>query len=157
MTYKAKLAFIYSKDKLSGKLTKFFTGSYCYHVGWVVEETNTFYDMHLIRRKRNWPHYDSKNVILLNTLETVSDEYLEAKLKSDENTYGWIDYCFHVLKPLFHLFGKSTPNADGLTCSEMCYDDKVACGALNCFKESVSPADLEVLMTGRKNLIDLRG
>lgn len=136
-----KIAFIYSKSKWSGKLTKLWTGSYCYHVAFV--DGNIMYDMNLIRRKRPWPYYNNEDVILVDSPVDVPKEYLEDKLLQDENSYGFIDYCLFTLRPLFHLFGKSTPNAGGLICSEMVYEDLRANGWQRVFTEVPSPADLE--------------
>ena len=139
-----KIAFIYNPNKLSGKLTKLFTDSFCYHCGWVDEERDLFFDMHLIRRVRIWSDYShGKDVKLVESPVPVSFEYLFGKLKSDENTYGVIDYVLFALRPLFHLIGKSTPNAKGVICSEMIYDDLKANGWQHEFKEVPSPADLE--------------
>ncbi len=138
-----KLAFVYSKSKLPAKLTKFFTGSYCYHVAWVDEENNKMYDMNLIRRRRDWPYY--KETILIDVPVTITKEYLESKLSSDENTYGFIDYLLFAVRPLYHLVGLSTRNAKGVICSEMIYNDMVANGWSGRFKEVPSPADLEKL------------
>lgn len=151
-----KIAFIYSKSKLSGKLTKFFTGSYCYHVAWVNDELDLMWDMNLIERVRDWPQYSPENVILINSPVSVSIDYLNAKLRSDENTYGWKDYCLFALRPFYHLLGKSTPNAGGKICSEKIYQDLVANGYPDTLKEVPSPADLEELLCGRRNLIDNR-
>ena len=149
-----KIAFIYSKSKMYGKLTKFFTGSYCYHVAWVDEESGNMWDTHLIRRVRKWPHYPSENVILIDSPVNVTSEYLNDQLRSDNNTYGWFDYLMFAVRPVYHLIGKSTPNMGGVICSEMVYKDMVACGLPDTLKEVPSPADLEELLTGRRNLID---
>jgi len=139
-----KIAFIYSSRKLSGKLTKLFTGSYCYHVGFVDEDTDTFYDMHLIRRKRIWSSYShGKDVVLIESPVFIHTDYLEDKLKTDTSTYGWIDYLLFGLRPLFHLFGQSTRNAGGIICSEMVYNDLFENGWSKFFPEVPSPADLE--------------
>lgn len=143
----ASLAFIYSTDKLSGKLTKYFTGSYCYHVGWVVENPTTkepeFFDMNLLRRVRPWPYYSPEHVKLVGVPVNITWDYLYGKLKSDDNVYGSIDYMLFGLRKLYHLFGKSTPNAKGVICSEMVYNDLVANGWDKTFTEVPSPADLE--------------
>jgi hypothetical protein len=145
----AKIAFIYSEEKLSGRLTKFFTNSYCYHVGWVVTNPATskeeFFDMHLTRRVRNWPYYSEKTkVVLVETKDAeVTWDYLYCKLKSDENRYGRLDYLLFGIRPLFHFFGKSTPNTGGIICSEMIYNDLLDNGSTLHFKEVPSPADLE--------------
>lgn len=123
-----KLAIIYSSSKLSGKLTKLFTGCYAYHCGWVDEESDTFYDMHLIRRKRYWSEYSKgKEFILVSGFDKVSVDYLEHKLKSDENQYGVKDYILFGFRKIYHLIGKSTPNSKGIICSEMVNNDIWEC------------------------------
>ncbi len=118
-----KLAIIFNQHKLSGRLTKFWTGCYAYHVAWVDEASGKMWDMNLIRRRRAWPHYDADQVLLFDAPENVTAAYLERRLETDDNTYGWQDYVMFALRPLFHLFGKSTPNAGGEICSEMVNDD----------------------------------
>lgn len=146
-----KIAFIYSTTKLSGKLTKFFTGSYCYHVGWVDEATDTFYDMNLIRRKRIWSSYSAdKEIKLVDSPVSVSATYLEGQLLTDNNTYGWRDYLLFALRPIYHLFGLSTRNAGGVICSEMVYNDLVANGFSIHIDEVPSPADLERILVNER-------
>ncbi len=138
-----KVAFIYSKEKLSGKLTKFWTGSYCYHVAIVDEDAGKMYDQHLILRRRKWPHYNPQNVVLVDTPVSVSKEYLENLLDTDENSYGFLDYIMFSLRGVFHLFGKSTPNMGGVICSELVYNILKDNGWKVRFAETPSPADLE--------------
>jgi hypothetical protein len=139
-----KVAFIYSTKKISGLLTKFFTDSYCYHVGFVDETTDTFYDMNLLRRKRLWSEYSfGKEYVLADCPVSISKNFLEYKLATDNNTYGWKDYILFGLRPIFHLFGYSTRNAGGVICSEMVYNDLKECGWPKLFVEVPSPADLE--------------
>lgn len=122
-----KLAFIFNAHKTSGKLTHFFTGCYCYHVAWVDEEAGVMYDMHLIRRRRAWPHYQEAQVVLVD-LPKVTRSYLEDKLTTDGSVYGWRDYLLFFLRPLYHLLGASTRNTGGVICSEMVNNDLWANG-----------------------------
>lgn len=146
-----KIAFVYGKQP-SSTLTKFFTGSACYHVGF----TNGvhFWDMNLIRRRRLWPLYPEGHVILAECPVEISADYLEHMLDSDEATYGWRDYLLFALRPLYHLFGRSTRNAGGVICSEMVADDLIAMGWRVRFPEVPSPADLELSILGRKDAIN---
>lgn len=121
----AKLAIIFNKRKLLGKLTKLFTGEYAYHQGWVVDDI--FYDQHLLLRRRNWPKYESDQVELYDFPE-VTKEFLEYQLTNDNSTYGFYDYILFALRPIYHLFGKSTVNAHGQICSEKCANDLRNCG-----------------------------
>lgn len=133
-----KLAIIFNEHKLSGKLTKFFTGCYAYHVAWVDEEHGLMYDMNLLRRRREWPHYDEGQFLLFD-FPMVTQSYLERQLTEDNSRYGVLDYCLFALRPLFHLFGKSTINANGEICSEMINKDVWACGGNTPWKVSSSP------------------
>lgn len=123
-----KLAIIFNADKLSGRLTKFWTGQPAYHCGWVDESTDTFYDMHAIRRKRYWTDYTYNKVYVLVDFPEVTLEQLEHELKICEQMYGFVDYILFGLRPLFHLFGQSTRNAGGMICSEMVNVDAIKAG-----------------------------
>jgi len=139
-----KLAVILNQHKLSGRLTKIATGCYAYHVAWVDEETSSMYDMHLIRRCRPWPHYPEAQVVLFDVPQ-VTREYLEYKNRTDDSTYGFIDYCLFAIRPLFHLFGKSTRNAGGIICSEMVNNDMRLAGIETPWEvtdEPPSPCDI---------------
>lgn len=123
-----KLAVIFNDRKLSGWLTRLFTGCYAYHVAWVDEEAGLMYDMNLLRRRRAWPHYDEARVLMFAAPGNVSREYLEQRLTDDGARYGVVDYMLFALRPLYHLFGRSTRNAGGVICSEMVNDDIWATG-----------------------------
>lgn len=145
-----KLAFIYGKQP-SSTLTKIFTGSTCYHVGFTNEVH--FWDMNLIRRRRLWSTYANKQTVLIDTPVPITADYLDWKLDTDDSRYGVLDYMLFGMRPLFHLMGKSTINAGGIICSEMVIDDLKANGWHYTFKEVPSPADLELAIGGRKELI----
>lgn len=133
-----KLAVIFNSEKLSGRLTKLFTGCHAYHVAWVDEEAGRMYDMNLIRRRRVWPHYPEAQVLLFAVPE-VTREYLERKLETDGQTYGWLDYLLFGLRPLYHLVGRSTRNSGGVICSEMVNDDIWDCGGQTPFRPGDAP------------------
>lgn len=122
-----KLGIVFNPNKFSGKLTKFWTGCYAYHVVWVDEERGLMYDMNLLRRRRKWPHYGEAEVLLFD-FPKVTQEFLEEKLSSDDSVYGWKDYLLFSLRPLYHLLGKNTRNAGGVICSEMTNNDIWECG-----------------------------
>lgn len=144
-----KIAFIYGKQP-SSTLTKFFTGSACYHVGFT--DGAHFWDMNLIRRRRLWPVlYPESHVRLAACPVDVTAEYLDHRLDTDEATYGWADYLLFALRPIYHLFGRSTRNAGGVICSEMVADDLIALGWPVVFDEVPSPADLERLILKGQN------
>lgn len=136
-----KIAIIINTENISGKLTKFFTGCYAYHVAWVDVDACLMYDMNLIRRRRKWPHYEHGSFKLFDqpNRSKVTREYLEGKLTSDENRYGVIDYILFAVRPLYHLMGLSTRNAGGKICSEMLNDDIWECGGFTPFHTDDSP------------------
>ena len=134
-----KIAIIFNENNLSGRLTKFWTGCFAYHVAWVDESTGKMWDMNLIRRRREWPHYSEGQALLFEAPGNVTVDYLERRLETDDNTYGWKDYLLFALRPLFHLFGKSTPNAGGVICSEMVNDDIWSTGGSTPWPVSLEP------------------
>ena len=136
-----KIAFIYGK-KPSSVLTKFFTGSTCYHVGFT--DGRRLWDMNLIRRRRLWDGlYPPEHVRLADCPVEITAEYLDRQLDTDDSTYGWKDYILFALRPVYHFFGRSTRNLGGVICSELVYSDLNACGWSVRFAEVPSPADLE--------------
>jgi hypothetical protein len=149
-----KIAFFYNKFP-SSWLTKFWTGSTCYHVGIVDEGTNRFYDMNLLMRRRLWRggYAEGHQYHLVESPVCISEEYMEKMLDTDENTYGWKDYLLFALRPVYHMFGKSTRNASGIICSEMVYNVLAANGWQHNFKEVPSPADLEKALKCKSLLI----
>lgn len=142
-----KIAFFFNEEKFCGKLTKFFTGCYCYHVGFVDEERDILYDMNLTRRKRRWSIYGSrKNAILVEAPVEITADYLEEQLLVDDSLYGVADYSLFMLRPMYHWFGKSTRNVGGMICSELVYNGLYAHGWSVKFPEVPSPCDLYRLL-----------
>lgn len=134
-----KIAVIFNADKLSGKLTRMWTGCYAYHAVFVDEGAGKMYDMHLIRRRRAWPHYTDGEVLLFDAPACITAAYLEHQLDVDTAIYGWQDYLLFALRPLYHLLGKSTRNAGGVICSEMVNNDILACGGVTPWRLSDAP------------------
>lgn len=148
-----KVAFIYG-SRLSSKLTKFFTGSTCYHVGFT--DGDKFWDMNLLFRRRNWLGlYSIHDVILVECPVKITAEYLNYILDTSKDKYGVLDYLLFALRPIYHLFGQSTRNAGGKICSEMVADIMISQGWQKQFAEVPSPADLEVLIIGHRDAITL--
>lgn len=146
-----KIVFIYG-TAFSSRLTLFFTGSTCYHVGFT--DGTKFWDMNKIRRRRIWPGlYPADQVILADAPVQVTAEYLDFLLDTGEDEYGFVDYLLFAMRGIYHLFGQSTRNAGGLICSEMVANDLVVNGWPMKFIEVPSPADLELLIFGRKDQI----
>lgn len=148
-----QVAIIFNAHKLSGKLTRLFTGCYAYHVAWVDEAGGKMWDMNLLRRRRVWPHYPPEQVLLFDAPAQVTSGYLEQMLETDSNAYGWRDYLLFALRPLYHLFGRSTRNAGGVICSEMINNDIWACGGMTPWPVDgppPSPCDLCRWLSGRQ-------
>jgi hypothetical protein len=146
-----KVAFIYGHEP-SSTLTRFFTGSTCYHVGFT--DGVQFWDMNLLRRRRRWAGlYPADKVVLVDTPVPVSREFLEELLETDDSRYGFFDYLLFGLRWAYHLVGASTRNAGGTICSELVAEDLAACGWTVRFPEVPSPADLEVALLGRLDAI----
>jgi len=133
-----KLGVVFNEHKLSGKLTYWFTGCYAYHTVWFSEEDGVMYDMHLLRRRRSWPAYTEAQILSFDVPQ-VTKNYLEQRLTFDESEYGVLDYTLFFLRPLYHLFGKSTRNAGGTICSEMINQDMRACGVDTPWELDVEP------------------
>lgn len=146
-----KIVFIYGTT-FSSRLTLFFTGSTCYHVGFT--DGTKFWDMNKIRRRRVWPGlYPAERVVLANAPVHVTADYLDLQLDTDEAEYGVVDYLLFGLRWLYHLVGQSTRNAGGLICSEMVSNDLAANGWPVRFDEVPSPSDLEQAVLGSKDSI----
>lgn len=140
-----QVAIIYSKTKLSGKLTKFWTNSYAYHCGFVDLENDTFYDMNRLPRKVYWSAKKYKDYTLHHCALTISDCEHNLKLDSLNSRYGFLDYTLFALRPLFHFFGQSTRNLNGEICSEMLnnwlWRKRAQATPFNPLDEPPSPAD----------------
>lgn len=149
----AVIFIVFNKDKFSGKLTKFFTGSYAYHCGFYVPETDNMYDMNMLFRRlpNGKARYSSNQVVFIPCPVTITEDDLKAEIFSDVESfcdrnyvgslYGFLDYIAFALKPAYHLFGKSTPNFDGQICSEKVNSLLVKAGWSSPFREVPSPAD----------------
>lgn len=147
-----KIAIIFNDLKLSGRLTRFWTGCYAYHSAWVDEASGKMWDMNLLRRRRAWPHYPAEKVMLFDAPGNVTTEYLERQLETDANTYGWRDYLLFSVRPILHLFGRSTINAGGVICSEMVNNDIWSTGGRTPWPPDgppPSPCDLFRFLEGR--------
>lgn len=135
-----KIVFIIGdpKKNILSRLTSIFTKCPAYHCGFLDENTNMFYDMYWLRRRRQWPRYEEEKTIMFE-IDCVTSEYLEHKLTTDDSDYGILDYLTFGLRPLYHLFGKNTKNSGGVICSEMVNSDIIACGGHTPFDLNSSP------------------
>lgn len=113
-----QLAIIYSKTKLSGRLTKFWTGEYAYHCGFLDAENDTFYEMNIMPRAVSWAAKNYKDYSLHPTNLTAEDCFSYLKQDALHVRYGVFDYAMFALRPVYHLFGQSTRNFSGEICSE---------------------------------------
>jgi hypothetical protein len=123
-----KLGIVLNPHKHLGRLTTIFTGCSATHTVWVDEGRGLMWDMHLIRRRRIWPHYNPPTEVRFFEFPEVTFEYLEDRLSRDNSTYGLRDCAMFALRPFYKFLGKSPRNAGGVICSEMCNNDIWACG-----------------------------
>lgn len=137
------IAIISNPHKISGKLTRIFTGSYAYHIGFVDLERQKFYDMNLLFRRRKWPHYPDETVKLYHCPVTISAAMLEAELDESEEAYGVMDYLSFSVKKLF----PKRPSFKGAICSEKVEQILVRRGGwVSPFEFVPSPADFEQVL-----------
>lgn len=140
-----KLAIIFNHDKILGKLTKYFTGCYAFHVAWVDLETDTVYDTNLYRRKRSWSGLYKEDQFLLFDVPKVKRDYLEYRLNFDLSSCTLLDLIQFYSRRVYHLLGISTYNIGGVTSADMCNTDIWECGGSTPFdldKTPPSPCDL---------------
>ena len=133
------IAIISNPKKISGKLTKFFTGSPAYHIGFVDLERGKFYDMNLLFRRRLWPHYKPEHFKLYKCPIDLTADDLERWLDTDEDWYGVLDYVAFALKKLL----PNRPSFKGAICSEKVEQILIAKGWESPFNWMPSPADFE--------------
>jgi len=146
-----QLAFIYGKQP-SSTLTKLFTGSTCYHVGFTDGEW--FWDMHKHRRVGAWKgRYSAERVILVDCPVPVTSRFLDDQVLDQTVEYGFRDYIAFAFRWAYHLVGKSTRNFGGEICSEWVANVLIALGWPKHFAEVPSPADLELALLGRRDAI----
>jgi len=138
----ARLGIAFGSGWLS-LLTLLFTCSKAYHVFW--ETDDYIYDMHLIRRRRPRGSIKADKIDYYD-FPFVTQCYLELQLTNDNTPYGVLDYLLFGIRPIYHLFGKSTRNTHGTICSEMMNYDLKTCGYTTPWAltaEPPSPADFD--------------
>jgi hypothetical protein len=133
------IAIISNPKKFSGKLTRFFTGSPAYHIGFVDTERGKFYDMNLLFRRREWPHYDADQYRLYQCPVDLTADDLEWWLDTDNDWYGVLDYLAFVFKKLL----PNRPSFKGAICSEKVEEILKWKGWISPFDWTPSPADFE--------------
>lgn len=117
-----KVAFIRSRNRwyFPALLTRWFTGCGVFHVGFYSEETGSFYDMNVTRRKiKFFKSYlkDYKDYTLYPC--RVTERYLEQKIETNQDKYSYIDYILFF----FRWLGFKVKDNKGLVCSEMVNED----------------------------------
>lgn len=154
-----KVVFFLHPGSFKGWLMKAFTGCYSYHCGLLMEDTQMFYDMFWMRRRRPWAqvvqqvsHQGSVFKIVDSPVE-ISEDYLISSILDANTYYGVFDYALFAARWVYHLFGKPTKNAEGMICSEMVYYDLLAHKWGCHFKEVPSPCDLIRALSGRSRLV----
>lgn len=123
-----QIVFVLNNRRLSGRLTRFFTGCYCYHVG--IRIGDKFYDMKWRRRVRDWKpsYYPNDRYIVFNSPVKINEKFLIEKMIGTDAHYGFKDYLLFALKPLFKLFKIPLKNQDGMICSEQVNNDLIDMG-----------------------------
>lgn len=138
------IAIISNPEKLSGKLTRLFTGSPAYHIGFVDTVRGKFYDMNLLFRRREWPHYSPEHVRLYACPVDLTAADLEWWLDTDEDWYGMFDYLSFGIKK---LIPGARMSFKGAVCSEKVWQILKWKGWALSFDGVPSPADFEKVLT----------
>lgn len=147
-----QVAFVYGK-KPNSTLTRIFTGSTCYHVGFTDGEW--FWDMHQHRRVGPWKgRYPLARVILVDCPVPVTARFLDDQVLDQTVVYGFRDYIAFAFRWAYHLVGKSTRNYGGEICSEWVGNVLRLFGWPKTFPEVESPADLELELLGCRDAIN---
>lgn len=141
MSKDVKIVFVINKRILNGKLTKFFTGCYCYHVGILVD--NLFYDVAPFKGRRvaeyNPEHYEDDQHIIFDAPVYIPEWKLKINL-NDKVSYGYIDYVLFLFKPLTRIFPSfKLFNGKGLICSEQVNNDLIGAGWKSPFPRNEHP------------------
>jgi len=113
-----KIVIILSKDNTLGKLTTFFTWCPAYHIGFIDEDSNRFYDMDIVFRRRLWPYYSEAEYELYDCPVPLTATDLEVHLETDKDYYGFTDYLFFAIRKLPKFLGFKVKNHKGAICSE---------------------------------------
>ena len=142
--------FLKRKGLYPNLLLKPLTGCYAYHCGFLSKEDEYVYDMHFMRRRVPWSEIvNSRPKTIFEIYDAPTEvpvSYLKERILNDNTVYGFRDYAMFGLRWLYHLFGKSTPNHDGLICSEQVYMDLGLNGWTQEFEEVPSPCALRSVL-----------
>jgi hypothetical protein len=155
-----KIVFFLHPGSFKGWLMKAFTGCYSYHCGILMEDTQTFYDMFWMRRRRPWAevltqlNHQGSVFKIIDSPVDIKEDYLISAILDNNTHYGVADYALFALRWVYHLIGKPTINAKGMICSEMVYYDLLLHSWGGQFKEVPSPCDLiRALSTKKSKLV----
>jgi len=123
---KTEIVFVINKRIINGKLTRFFTGCYCYHVGILIDDK--FYDVSPFTGRRvgkyEPTHYKDDEHIIFDSPVEINETLLIDKLENHNKLYGFIDYLFYLLKPIKRIFPNfKLFNPYGVICSEQVNND----------------------------------
>jgi hypothetical protein len=157
-----KIVFFLNTKSFKGWLMKAVTGCYSYHCGFLMQDTQTFYDMFWMRRRQRWmdvvnaPNHAGSVFKIIDSPVEIPEQYLIDQILDANTHYGVIDYIRFGFRWAYHLVGKATPNAKGLICSEMVNYDLILHHWHVTYKEVPSPCDLIKGLTDihcRSNLV----
>lgn len=146
------VAFSNNTNKVSNAITRFFTGSPVYHLGWLDVDRKVLYDFHFVRRSRPWPlpckssTFEFKDLPGV-TLEYIKDKTLEARLKPT-----FKDRVLFTLRFAYHLLGLSTRGVGGHTAASEANSDLLACGYNTPWLLVKPPLNPAVVFTWAKSL-----
>lgn len=151
-----KIVLILNKTNTLGKLTTFFTGCPAYHVGFLDEQSNRFYDMNLLFRRRIWPCYPEDQYEMFDCPVPLTQTDLEVHLETDPDYYGFIDYLFFGFRKLPQFLGFKFKNHKGAICSEKVNQILIAHGWISPWGPNdppPSPCDWRVYLTAIKTSV----
>lgn len=143
-----KIVFFLKPDSFKGWLMKAFTGCYSYHCGILMEDTQVFYDMYWMRRRRPWGEvlhtlgHEKAVYKIFDSPVEITEKYLVDQILNANTHYGVLDYLQFGFRWVYHLIGKATPNAKGTICSEMINNDLIVHNWHVTYTEVPSPCDL---------------
>lgn len=143
-----KIVFFLNTKSFKGWLMKKFTGCYSYHCGFLMEDTQMFYDMFWMRRRLPWgtvinaKNHEGSTFKIIDSPVEIPENYLASCILDSNTHYGVLDYIRFGFRWAYHLVGKTTKNAGGLICSEMVHNDLILHHWHVTYKEVPSPCDL---------------
>jgi len=124
----AKIVFVINRRIFNGKLTRLFTGCYCYHVGILIDDK--FYDVSPFtgrRVKKYEPiHYKHDQHVIFDAPVDIIEYFLIDQIDNYNVHYGFLDYVLYLIKPLKRIFPTMKLfNPHGLICSEQVNNDMI--------------------------------